>query len=186
MIKKRFDLLWLGLVVMIFAALFMLVTSQKQTMEFDSDDRLRGLVGNTLYKIQLHFNILQELRESSLSPEHVKKMSDELLIIEAYAETVDFALSPDRLLEPIIENMKKITIKLEESYTVNQGFTKEDEFLLDHMQSLIPFIHKVYYVPESVEGAKVTLNLNNKDMLIAFNDELNQYVTELSKWKQTD
>ncbi|MGM0879640.1 MAG: hypothetical protein ACQEXQ_01190 [Bacillota bacterium] len=65
---------------------------------------------------------------------------------------------------------------MKRSYEKNKTFTEDDQAkkskLMKEVTVLMPLISKVYYVPESHEGAEVTLKINNKEELIEFKVEL--------------
>jgi len=181
MLNKKISLLRVTVFSIILIIFFITVNGLRKA-EFESKNTLKSVVGNSLFKIQDNFKLIQA-SQMELTLEVIEQFNEKLLVIKAYADTVDLALSPNRLLNPIVKNMLAILRSIETSYTINLKFTEDDNIkyqaLLEHIKTLLPLITKVYYDPASIEGAETTLKINNKDSLILYNDELSQYVSEL-------
>ncbi|MFD2115136.1 hypothetical protein [Paenibacillus yanchengensis] len=103
----------------------------------------------------------------------------------AYAETLDFALSPNEpLLVPAVENMLQIVDYLKQqrdtdplNWTLN--YAQDYAKLLNFIETMAYPLSRVYYVPDSQEGAKISLTLRNIEDMIAYNETLGNYVSNL-------
>lgn len=176
-------ILWgVFILLLIFSA--SLLYSQQKKNDDGMKMKVEGLVGSSLFKIWSNYNSILENETDKLTIEHINDIYVKLSVIEAYSDIVGRAVNT-QLLTPISVDMKVITESIQKSYEKNKEFTVLDQTkyatLTKEITKLIPLINKVYYVPETIEGAKVTLQVNNKEELIEFRDKLNTYVSNIDK-----
>lgn len=153
--------------------------SEQQKVEHGMKMKVEGLVGTSLFRIWSGYDSMLDQDSAELEIEQVNDMVVKLAVVEAYSEIVDRAVNT-LLLIPISIDMKAMIGSMQDSYEANGGFTEQDRSKFETLQKaiteLIPLIHQVYYVPESVEGAEVTLQVNNTEELRAFMNKLNAIV----------
>lgn len=182
MFKKKSDFAWVGMVVLVIGALAV-VSYLQRDKGITTEEWLKGTTGHTLYKI--HENLTAISNGDPLSEEQLARTHDHLLTLGAYAETIDFSLSAAQpLLKPIAANMAQIARHLEDQRLANpSGWVSDNEVhyakLLETAKNAIPLINQVYYVPNSQEGAEASLTLRDKEVLVDFNQTLDEYVASL-------
>ncbi|WP_419871386.1 hypothetical protein [Candidatus Pristimantibacillus sp. PTI5] len=149
-----------------------------------NDDKMKveGIVGSSLFKIWSNYNSILENETNMMTIEHINDTVVKLSVIEAYSDIVDRSVNT-QLLTPISVDMKSITESIQKSFEDNKEFTALDQTkyvtLIKEITELLSLISKVYYVPASVEGAEVTLQINNKEDLTEFKNKLNDYVSNM-------
>lgn len=135
--------------------------------------KLEAVAGAGLYQIWDNYNQIAELPSELADIVDLKLVKEHLIAVRAYSDTVDHITNSDLLL-PISSSLMALSDRLP---TQSNQLTSEDQELYtmprNKITELIPLISAVYYVPESQEGAKVTLRLNDeKSELIELRDEL--------------
>lgn len=145
---------------------------------------LESVVGSSLFMIWSNYNSILTNQTQKLSLEKISDINQKLYAIEAYSHIVDQVVGYD-LLRPIAKNMIVINESMKKSFEKNKTFTEDDQRkyskLIAESNALIPLIYKTYYVPESIEGAEVSLKLNEYKGLVELNNRLSKYTTSLSK-----
>lgn len=181
--KNTQTILW-GLIIFLLIFSASLLYSHQKKIDVGMKMKVEGLVGSSLFKIWSNYNSILEYGTDKLTIEHINDIYVRLSVIEAYSDIVGRSVNT-QLLTPISADMKAITESIQKSYEENKEFTELDQTkyatLTKEITMLIPLIYKVYYVPETIEGGKVTLQVNNKEELVAFRDELNTYVSNMDK-----
>ncbi|WP_138755988.1 hypothetical protein [Paenibacillus sinopodophylli] len=179
--KKALPIL-AGLMIILLICSSTFLCNQKQA-EHEMRTTAEGIAGSSLYMIWINYNAILENETDMLTIEHINDIYVKLSVIEAYSATVG-RLVNTQLLTPISIDMKAITESMQESYKENNIFTEEDQTkyatLITEITALLPLISKVFYVSESQEGAKVTLEVNNKETLLTFRDALKKHVSGLN------
>lgn len=180
-LKKYQSILLLILIVLLICSTLFLYSNQNK-VEHGMKMSVESTVGSSLFKIWSNYNSILENETDTLTVEHIHNIHEKLSVIEAYSLIVG-RLVNTQLLTPISADMKTITESMQKSYTENQSFTEQDQekysTLISRIDELMPLISKVYYVPEPVEGAKITLKVNDKKELLAFRNDLKTYVSSL-------
>lgn len=183
-LKKNTQTILLGLFILLLILSASLLYSHQKKIDDGMKMKVEGLVGSSLFKIWSNYNSILENETDKLTIEHINNIYVKLSVIEAYSDIVGRSVN-SQLLTPISVDMKAITESIQKSYEENKKFTELDQTkyatLTNEITKLIPLIYKVYYVPETIEGAKVTLQVNKKEELVAFRDKLNTYVANMNK-----
>ncbi|BBH20178.1 hypothetical protein Back11_15230 [Paenibacillus baekrokdamisoli] len=182
MAKKTQPIL-LGLFILLLICSASVLYNHQYKVDHGTKLTVESIVGSSLFMIWSNYNSILENETDMLTIEHINDIHVKLSVIEAYSDTVGRSVNT-QLLTPIGKDMKVITESMQKSYKENKKFTEQDQTkyatLINEITTLIPLIYKVYYVPESQEGAKVTLKVNNKEALIEFRDKLKNYVSNLN------
>lgn len=184
MSKNKTYLIW-GLVVFLLAAGSLVSFTAVQFVKSESsvESHFKGTMGNTMYKFRSSLNAIVE--DKTLSDQRLDEVHDRLLVSHAYAETLDFALSPGMpLLVPAVESMQQIVDYLQQqrnadplNWTVN--YAEDYVKLLEFIDAMNHPLSRVYYEPDPQEDVRITLTLRNTDDMEAYNDTLRDYVSRL-------
>lgn len=181
MIKSRsIYLILAGLVVVILVCSTIL--KKEQNTAYSAKGTLESVTGSSLYQVWFGYSTILQNKENSLDREHIEDLFTSLSVIEAHSQTVDQAVHA-QVLTPIAKNMKQIADGIKRSYVKNGKLTEDDQAsyskMMKQSEMLISSLSKVYYVPDSLEGAEVTLDINKNDdyrKLLELNKELKQYI----------
>lgn len=181
MIKNRsIYLILAGLVVVILVCSTIL--KKEQNTAYSAKGTLESVTGSSLYEVWLGYSTIVEHKDSSLSQEYVENLYTSISVIEAYSRTVDQAVHA-QVLTPIAKNMKVLVDRMKKSYELSGNLTQEDQMryseILKQSETLISLLSEVYYVPDSLEGAEVTLEINKNDeyrKLLEINKQLKQFI----------
>lgn len=169
--KNIMIFLSLGVLLLIF---ILSISSYKTDGEI-AEDTLESITGNSLYNIWNNYDAILKHPIGEISIDSIKEINNNLKIIEIYSNVVDQVVGKE-ILNPITNNFLKITNDIENNYAKNKMFTEQDkknyEKLLEEVKNLIPLIDNTYYVSDSQEGAKVTLEIKNIDELKKLNNRL--------------
>lgn len=184
MSKNKAYLIW-GVVVFLLAAGSLVSFTAVQFVKSESsvETQFKGTMGNTMYKFRSSLNAIAE--DKTLSDQRLDEVHDRLLVSHAYAETLDFALSPGMpLLVPAVESMQQIVAHLQQqrnadpvNWTVN--YAQDYAKLLEFIETMNHPLSQVYYEPDPQEDVRLTLTLRNTDVMVAYNDTLRDYVSSL-------
>lgn len=179
MVKKT-QVILIGLFVLVLICSAFLYNQQKQVNRMKMT--LESIVGSSLFNIWSNYDSIISDKTNKLTIEHITDIHSKLSVSSAYSEIVDHATAT-ALLSPINKNMLVLTESIKNSYEENEEFTDDDQakysMLVQQSHDLLSIMPKVYYVPESQEGAEVTLKINNKEELIKFRDKLKEYASSI-------
>jgi hypothetical protein len=182
--KKNTQKILLGLLILLLIFSAGILYSRLKKNDDEMKMKVEGIVGSSLFKIWNNYNSILENETNMMTIERINDIYVKLSVIEAYSDIVGHAVNT-QLLTPISVDMKAITESIQKSYEENKEFTVLDQTkyatLTKEITELIPLINKVYYVPETIEGGKITLHVNNKEELLEFSDELSTYVSNMNK-----
>lgn len=169
---KKFYMFFVALILVIITAL---IVSSYKTEGEDAKVTLESVVGNSLFKLLDNYDAI--LSKKELSIESIKEINKNLTSIEASSDVVDLAVGQE-LLSPIANNLLKIMADLENSYDKNEQFNEQDQEkykkAMEEIDTMIPLIQEIYYVPDSKEGAEVKLKIENFGELKTVNNRLSE------------
>lgn len=168
--------IWVWMVALVLICTVLLIEHQKK-VEQGTKMTLQSILGTSLFQIWSHYTDMLELKSEPLHEARIEEMRLKLAAIEAYSKTADEAVR-SQLLNPIAAKLLVLTDSIRESYAENGEFSEEDvekyAIIMRDSEELIPLLYKVYYVPESVEGGEVTLDISDYDELVVLNNRLKQ------------
>lgn len=184
MSKNKFYLI-ASVLVFLLAAGFLITFTAVQFGKSESrvETHFKGTMGQTMYKFRSSLNAISE--NKTLSDQHLDQVQDSLLVSHAYAETLDFGLSPGMpLLVPAVESMQQIVDHLQQhrnadplNWTVN--YAEDYAKLLEFIDAMNHPLSRVYYEPDPQEGARITLTIRNIEDMVTYSDTLRNYVSSL-------
>lgn len=155
---------------MIIAAL---IISSYETEGEEAKVTLESIVGNSLFKLLDNYDAI--LSKKELSIDSIKEIDKNLTSIEVSSGVIDQAVGQE-LLSPNANNLLKIMNDLEDRYDKSEQFTEQDKEkykkAIVEIDTMIPLIYKVYYVPNSKEGAEAKLEIEDFDALKTVNNRL--------------
>lgn len=167
---KKFYMIFMALILVIITIL--IIYSHKTEGE-EARVTLESVVGNSLFKLLDNYDAILSTKE--LSIDSIKEIDKNLTSIEVSSGVVDLAVGQE-LLSPIANNLLKIMNDLENRYYKNKQFTEQDKEkyhkAIAEIDTMIPLIYKIYYVPNSKEGAEPKLEIENFDELKTVNNRL--------------
>jgi len=167
--KKSF-MIFMALILVIITVL---IISSYKTEGEEAKVTLESVVGNSLFKLLDNYDAILSTKE--LSIDSIKEIDKNLTSIEVSSGVIDLAVGQE-LLNPIANNLLKIMNDLENRYYKNKQFTEQDkekyQKAIIEIDTMIPLIYKVYYVPNSKEGAEPKLQIENFDELKTLNNRL--------------
>lgn len=167
---------WVWMVALVFVCAVVLVEKQKK-IEQGAKLTLQSILGTSLAQIWSYYTDILELKSMPLHEARLAEVRLKLAAIEAYSRTADKAVH-SQLLYPIAEKMLTLTDSIQDSYAENGHFLEVDEqkyaIIMRNSEVLLSLMSGVYYVPESQEGAEVTLDISNYEELVALNNRLKQ------------
>lgn len=174
-----------GLAIFLLATGYLISFAAVQFGKSESsvETRFKGTMGNLMYKFQSNLKAISE--DETLSDQRLDEVHDRLLAIHAYAETLDFALSPGMpLLVPAVKNMQQIVDYLQQqrnadpsNWTVN--YAHDYAKLLEFIGAINAPVSRLYYEPDHHEGPRITLTLGNTEEMVKYNDDIRNYVSSL-------
>lgn len=174
--SKSAKWVWVWIVALIVVCTVVVLEHQKR-MEQGARMTLQSVLGTSLAQIWSHYTDILELKSMPLHEARLAEVRLKLAAIEAYSRTADKAVHSS-LLNPIAEKMLTLSDSIRDSYAENGRFLEADEdkyaLIMRDSEALLSLMSEVYYVPESQEGAEVTLNISNYDGLVALNKRLGQ------------
>lgn len=167
---KKSYMIFMALVLVIIT---MLIITSYKTEGQEAKVTLESVVGNSLFKLLDNYDAILSTKE--LSIDSLKEIDGNLISIEVSSGVIDLAVGQE-LLSPIANNLLKIMNDLENRYYKNKQFTELDkekyQKAITEIDTMIPLIYKVYYVPNSKEGAEPKLQIENFDELKTLNNRL--------------
>lgn len=150
----------LGVLVLIFA----LFALNYKTDGQEAKERLESIEGSSLYQVSTGYDELISRMEVEGGSTDWQGIRNELKQIEGHSTVIDQAVG-EEVLSPVAKNLSLIVEKME----------KEDKVLpevIEEIRTLQSEMEKVYYVPESTEGAKPTLDIEDPKELKKINKRL--------------
>lgn len=167
---KKIYLIFMTLILVIITVL--IIYSYKTEGE-EAKVTLESVVGNSLFKLLDNYDAI--LSKKELSIDFIKEIDKNLTSIEVSSGVIDLAVGQE-LLSPIANNLLKIMNDLEDRYDKSEQFTEQDKEkykkAIAEIDTMIPLIYKVYYVPNSKEGAEPKLEIEDFDGLKTVNNRL--------------
>ncbi|MGE7929922.1 hypothetical protein [Lysinibacillus xylanilyticus] len=167
---KKSYMIFMALILVIITVL---IISSYKTEGEEAKVTLESVVGNSLFKLLDNYDAILSTKE--LSIDSIKEIDKNLTSIEVSSGVIDLAVGQE-LLNPIANNLLKIMNDLENRYYKNKQFTEQDkekyQKAITEIDTMIPLIYKVYYVPNSKEGAEPKLQIENFDELKTINNRL--------------
>ncbi|MCY9549626.1 hypothetical protein [Lysinibacillus xylanilyticus] len=167
---KKSYMIFMALILVIITVL--IIFSYKTEGE-EAKVTLESVVGNSLFKLLDNYDAILSSKE--LSIDSIREIDKNLTSIEVSSGVIDLAVGQE-LLSPIANNLLKIMNDLENRYYKNKQFTEQDkekyQKAITEIDTMIPLIYKVYYVPNSKEGAEPKLQIENFDELKTLNNRL--------------
>jgi len=167
---KKSYMIFMALILVIITVL--IIFSYKTEGE-EAKVTLESVVGNSLFKLLDNYDAILSTKE--LSIDSIREIDKNLTSIEVSSGVIDLAVGQE-LLIPIANNLLKIMNDLENRYYKNKQFTEQDkekyQKAITEIDTMIPLIYKVYYVPNSKEGAEPKLQIENFDELKTLNNRL--------------
>jgi len=163
---------------MIFMALCLVIITVLIIFSYKTDGEdakvtLESVVGNSLFKLLDNYETIHSKKE--LSIDSIKEINGNLISIEVSSGVIDLAVGQE-LLSPIANNLLKIMKDLENNYNQNKQFTEQDKEkykkAMEEVDTMIPLIQEIYYVPNSKEGAEPKLKIENFGELKTVNNRL--------------
>lgn len=182
--KKRINSVYLlfALILIVIICSAFLYNNQNK-IEKGTQMRLESIVGNSLYNIWHSYKTINSYNPEDLTMEKINELTTESSSIAVYSQITDRAVGT-QLLSPIIANLTTIKDGIQKSYEKNNQFTNEDKekykAIIQFAGELHTLITDVYTVPDSVEGAKVSLKIDNQRKLVALGNRISHYISSLS------
>ncbi|MFJ3387808.1 hypothetical protein [Lysinibacillus sp. NPDC086135] len=164
---KKIYLIFMTLILVIIAVL--IIYSYKTEGE-EAKVTLESVVGNSLFKLLDNYDTI--LSKKELSIDSIKEIDKNLTSIEVSSGVIDLAVGQE-LLSPIANSLLKIMSDLKDRYDKSEQFSEQDKEkykkAIAEIDAMIPLIYKVYYDPNSKEGAEPKLEIENFDELKTIN-----------------
>ncbi|SDZ23576.1 hypothetical protein SAMN05421736_10851 [Evansella caseinilytica] len=155
--------------------IFILYSFNFKTEEKIAAERLKSILGTSLYHVWYNYEHISTDQEKDLTIENMSDVTNKLNVIKMYSEVIDSGVGVEAL-EPIADRFQEIVIHLENNYSANGEFTDQDvivyQSLIEEVKIILPLISDIYYVPESQEGAEPALTIDDTGELQKLKERL--------------
>ena len=147
--------------------------TEKRAMKWE------GILGSAVYGTWLGYNEIGSYDADTVQVEDVIEMSNHLASITAYSLVTDRATETN-LLSPIAAKMTALLEQVHASSKLTSVDIEKIEVLIQYADEVHTLITDVYYVPDSVEGAKVSTTINDSTKLAAVDKQLRTFLNPAS------
>lgn len=181
MTQSKKSMVPMGLIALIVVILIASLSFFQQQMSGKEKRAMKweGILGSAVYGTWLGYKEIGSYDADTVQVEDVIEMSNHLASITAYSLVIDRATEKN-LLSPIAA---KMTAVLEQAHTSSELTSVDAEqmkVLIQYADEVHTLITDVYYVPDTVEGGKVTTTINDSTKLVAVDKQLRTFLNPAS------